>query len=139
MSLKPLMSKIITSLPARATALDAAKFMTDMNVGSVIVVEGNKPVGIVTDRDIMTKVIIEGKNPEKVTIKVIMTSPVITVSVEKSIFDVTKLMKKYKVRRFPVVDAEGKIVGVVTLSDILVFIGQEMKNIATTLKVRLGK
>ncbi|MDH5203630.1 MAG: CBS domain-containing protein [Nitrospirota bacterium] len=139
MSLKPLMSKIITSLPARATALDAAKFMTDMNVGSVIVVEGNKPVGIVTDRDIMTKVIIEGRNPAKVTIKDIMTSPVITVSVEKSIFDVTKLMNKYRVRRFPVVDAEGNIVGVVTLSDILVFIGQEMKNIATSLKVRLGK
>ena len=139
MSLKPLMSKIITSLPARATALDASKFMTDMNVGSVIVVEGSKPIGIVTDRDIMTKVIIEGKNPQKVMIRDIMTSPVITVSVEKSIFDVTKLMKKYKVRRFPVVDAEGKIVGVVTLSDILVFIGQEMKNIATALKVRLGK
>lgn len=139
MSLKPLMSKIITSLPARATALDAAKFMTDMTVGSVIVVEGDKPIGIVTDRDIMTKVMIEGRNPAKVSIKDIMTSPVITVSVEKSIFDVTKLMKKYKVRRFPVVDAKGKIVGVITLSDILVFIGQEMKNIATTLKVRLGK
>lgn len=139
MSLKPLMSKIITSLPARATALDAAKFMTDMNVGSVIVVEGNKPVGIVTDRDIMTKVIIEGRNPQTVSIRDIMASPVITVSVEKSIFDVTKLMKKYQVRRFPVVDAEGKIVGVITLSDILVFIGQEMKNIASALKVRLGK
>jgi predicted transcriptional regulator len=63
MALRALMSKDITSLPCTATVLDAAKFMTDMNVGSVIVMEDETTCGILTDRDIVTKVVSQGKDP----------------------------------------------------------------------------
>ncbi len=139
MSLKPLMTEEVTSLPPNATVLDAAKFMTDMNVGSVVVVDGDKPIGILTDRDIMTKVVVERKDPQTVKVKDIMASPVVTISVEKDIVDVTKLMSTHGVRRFPVVDSDGRIIGVIALDDILVFLGEELQNIATALKCELGK
>ena len=137
MSLKPLMTKELTSLPSTATALDAAKYMTDMNVGSVIVVDDDKPSGILTDRDIVTKVLSQDKDPKTTKIRDIMTSPAVTISEDRYIIDVTRLMSERGIRRFPVVDANGKIIGVITLDDVLVFLGQEMQNIATSLKREL--
>lgn len=140
MSLSTLMTKEITSLPQTATALDAAKYMTDMNVGSVIITdEKDKPVGIITDRDITTKVIANEKDPKSVKLKDIMNSPVITIGVEKDIVDATKLMGEYWVRRLPVVDQAGKVVGVISLDDILIFLGLEIQNIANVLKREIGK
>ncbi len=139
MSLKPLMTKEITSLPSTATALDAAKYMTDMNVGSVIVVDDDKPSGILTDRDIVTKVLSQDKDPKTTKIRDIMTSPAVTISEDRDIIAVTRLMSEHGIRRFPVVDANGKIIGVISLDDVLVFLGQEMQNIATALKTELGK
>ncbi|MDA8214824.1 MAG: CBS domain-containing protein [Nitrospiraceae bacterium] len=139
MSLKPLMTKELTSLPSTATVLDAAKYMTDMNVGSVIVVDDDKPSGILTDRDIVTKVLVQGKDPKTTKVGEIMTSPAVTISEDKDIIDVTRLMSSHKIRRFPVVDANGKLIGVITLDDILIFLGQEMQNVATALKTELGK
>ena len=137
MSLKPLMTKELTSLPSTATALDAAKYMTDMNVGSVIVVDDDKPSGILTDRDIVTKVLSQDKDPKTTKIRDIMTSPAVTISKDRDIIDVTRLMSERGIRRFPVVDANGKIIGVITLDDVLVFLGQEMQNIAAALKREL--
>lgn len=139
MSLKKLMTEEITSLPANATILDACKFMTDMNVGSVIVMDDGKPAGVLTDRDIMVKVMVGEKDPKAVLVKDIMVSPAFTVSEDADIIDVTEQMKTHSVRRFPVVDAEGKLTGVISLDDILVFLGIEMQNIAAALKQELGK
>jgi CBS domain-containing protein len=131
------MTREVTSLPESASVLDAAKFMTDMNVGSVVVVDGSRPLGILTDRDIMIKTMVTGKDPRDVMVKDIMVSPVVTVSEDKDLLDVTNLMSESKVRRFPVVDSEGRIIGVIALDDILVFLGTEMQNIATALRSEL--
>ena len=139
MSLMQLMTKEVTSLPTTAPVLDAAKFMTDMNVGSVVVVDDGKPVGILTDRDITTKVVVKERDPHTVKVKDIMASPVVTISVEKDVIDATKLMCNNKVRRFPVVDSGGKLVGLLSLDDILIFLGQEMEDIAICLKSEIGK
>jgi CBS domain-containing protein len=138
MSLKALMIKEVTSLPPTASVLDAAKFMTDMNVGSVIVMKDNSPSGFLTDRDIVSKLLAQGKDPKTTKISEIMVTPVVTVSEDKGIFDVTGLMATHGIRRVPVVDSSAKLVGIVALDDVLVLIGQEMQNIAAALKVELG-
>jgi len=138
MSLRTLMSKEITSLPVTASVLDAAKFMTDMNVGSVIVMKGDTPSGILTDRDIVTKVLARDKDPKTTKIGDIMVSPAVTISEDKGIFDATKMLSTHRVRRLPIVDAKGKIVGVIALDDLLIVLGQEMQNIASALKGELG-
>lgn len=140
MSLSHLMTKEITSLPETATALDAAKYMTDMNVGSVIITdEKEKPVGIITDRDISTKVVATEKDPKTVKLKDIMCSPVVTINIGKDIIDATRLMGEYWVRRLPVVNDEGKVVGVLSMDDVLIFLSQEIQNIANALKREIGK
>jgi signal-transduction protein with cAMP-binding, CBS, and nucleotidyltransferase domain len=138
MALKQLMTEEVTSLPVSATVADAAKFMTDMNVGTVVVMEGDKAVGILTDRDIMTKLIALGKDPSKAKVAEIMTSPVATVASDKDIFDATSMMRQHKVRRLPVTE-NGKVVGFIALDDILMFLGGEMEDVAAVLKAELGK
>jgi signal-transduction protein with cAMP-binding, CBS, and nucleotidyltransferase domain len=139
MAVSQMMTEDITSLPENASIMDAAKFMTDMNVGSVIVVDGSKPMGILTDRDIMIKVMVEGKDPNSTTIRDIMVSPVATVSEDKDILDVTHMMSEKKVRRCPVVNSEGTLVGMIAFDDILISLGQEMQDIASVLKFETGK
>jgi CBS domain-containing protein len=137
MALKQLMIKDVTSLPTYATVLDAAKFMTDMNVGTVIVTVEDIPSGLITDRDIVTKVLAQGKDPKTTKIEEIMITPVVTISEDKGIFDATKLMSTHGIRRFPVVDTKGKLVGVIALDDVMVLLGEEMKNIAGALRSEL--
>jgi CBS domain-containing protein len=134
MSLKPLISKEITSLPSTAKVLDAAKFMTDMDVGSVIIMKNDIPSGILTDRDIVTKVLAQGKDPRTVKVGEVMRAPLVTISENKNIIDATKIMAEHAIRRLPVVDSRKKLVGVMTLDDVLILLGQEMQNIATALK-----
>jgi CBS domain-containing protein len=134
MSLKQLMTEEITSLPSTATVLDAAKFMTDMNVGSVIVTEADSPSGLITDRDVVAKVLAQGKDSKTTKIGEVMVSPVVTITEDKDIIDATKLMSSHGIRRLPVTDSAGKLTGVISLDDVLVVLGNEMQNIATTLK-----
>jgi signal-transduction protein with cAMP-binding, CBS, and nucleotidyltransferase domain len=138
MALRDLMIKDVTSLPPTASVIDAAKFMADMNVGSVIVMKDNSPSGFLTDRDIVTKVLAQGKDPKTTKISEIMVAPVVTVSEDKGIFDIIRLMSTNGIRRVPVVDSNGKLVGFIALDDVLVLLGQEMQNIAMALKAELG-
>jgi predicted transcriptional regulator len=134
------MTKELTSLPEMATALDAAKYMTDMNVGSVIITdEKDNPVGIITDRDISTKVVAAEKDPKSVKLKDIMCTPVVTINVGKDVIDATRLMGEYWVRRLPVVNDEGKVIGVLSMDDVLIFLSQEIQNVAMALKREIGK
>jgi len=139
MSLKTLMTKDITALPSSATVLDAAKFMTDMNVGSVIVTDNNSPTGLITDRDVVAKVIARGKDSKSTRISEIMVSPVVTISDDKDIIDATQIMSTHGIRRLPVTGPKGNLVGVISLDDVLVVLGKEMQNIAATLKKELEK
>jgi CBS domain-containing protein len=139
MALKQLMIKDVTSLPTYATVLDAAKFMADMDVGTVIVTVEDSPSGLITDRDIVTKVLAQEKDPKTTKIEEIMVTPVVTISEDKGIFDVTKLMSTHGIRRFPVVDTNGKLVGVIALDDVILLLGEEMKNIAGALRAELQK
>ena len=139
MSLKELMTEDVTYLPSTATVLDAAKFMTSMNVGSVIVADGESPSGLITDRDIVAKVIALGKDSSTTKIGEVMVSPVVTISEDKDIIDATKLMSTHGIRRLPITDAKGNLAGVISLDDVLLFLSEEMGNVATTLKKELEK
>lgn len=139
MSLKELMTEDVTYLPATATVLDAAKFMTSMNVGSVIIADGESPCGLITDRDVVAKVIAHGKDSSTTIIGEVMVSPVVTISEDKDIMEATKLMSTHGIRRLPITDAKGNLAGVISLDDVLLSISKEMGNVATTLKKELEK
>jgi signal-transduction protein with cAMP-binding, CBS, and nucleotidyltransferase domain len=102
-----------------ATVAMAAKAMCKEGVGSVIILDHNKPIGIVTEEDINCKVVAKDLKPSKVHVKDIMSTPLITVSADKTSGDAAHMMVKHKVRRLPVVDDCNEVIGIVTVRDLL--------------------
>lgn len=120
MKVKDLMTKNPACASADAALSKVARLMVEHNVGSIPIVEknSNKVIGVVTDRDIATRVVAEEKDPKQIKASDIMSSPVVTVKAEDNIEDVTRLMEKNMIRRVPVVDEMGNCMGMVAQADI---------------------
>ena len=97
---------------------DAAKMMRDEDVGLAPIVDGDKLVGTVTDRDIAIRVVAEGKDPETTKVIEIASRELITIDPQQDLDDAVKLMARHQVRRLPVVEEDGKLVGVVAQADV---------------------
>lgn len=108
-----------TMIGIDANVANAAKAMCHDEVGSVIIVKNEKPIGIVTEEDINCKVVAKDLKPSSVRVDEIMSTPLITVSADKTVGDAAHMMVKHKVRRLPVVDASHKVIGIVTVRDLL--------------------
>ena len=111
----------------------AARRMLDYNVGCLIVVEhdsqGNKPVGIVTDRDLALKVVAGDVRPSSLTVEAVMSEALLAVIEMERLYDVLQKMNHKGIRRVPVVDQRGYLQGLLTADDILEFLSHEMKEI----------
>jgi CBS domain-containing protein len=86
----------------------------------------------------VAKVLAQERDSKTTKIGEIMQTPVVTISEDKDIIDVTKLISTHAIRRLPVVAADGKLVGMISLDDVLILLGQEMQNIASALKGEIG-
>jgi len=102
---------------ALITVREVARLMREYRVGSSIITMDNQPIGIVTESDILKKVVAEGRDANKIVVKDIMTSPLIAVDPYITIEDAMKIMNKHNIRRLPVIE-EGKLVGIITEKDI---------------------
>ncbi len=120
----------VITLPPTASVADAAALMADMNVGSVVVAEGLKPVGILTDRDIVVRVVRVGLDPDETPVFRVMTPEPLVLEEQMSLFEALEGVKHKGVRRYPVVDYEGNLVGIFTLDDVLQLLGLEMAAVA---------
>ena len=97
---------------------DAAKKMLDANVNSLLIKESDKAIGIITDEDLVRKVIAKGLDPKKTKIKDVMETDLITISPGKDIYDAMQVMRDHNIRQLPVLE-KGKLVGFLTAKDIL--------------------
>ena len=100
---------------------DVARKMLDNDCGQIPVVESETdktPLGVVTDRDIVIRIVAEGRDPGSATAADAMSTPCKTVTTDTSLHDCVCLMEAEKVRRIPVVDAAGKLAGIVSIADI---------------------
>lgn len=119
-----IMSKDPVTLGAEDTAERCATLMRDKEIGSVVVVDRDgKAVGIVTERDLVTKVVAYDRQSHQVKLKDIMSSPLISVHPHAEVAEAAKKMSDLRIRRLPVLD-EGKLVGMVTENDMLRFFPQ---------------
>ena len=96
----------------------AAKMMKEENVGLAPVVEGDRLVGTLTDRDIVTRVVAEGKDPQTVPVREVASTDVVTIDPQQDLDEALRLMARHQVRRLPVVEEDGRLVGVVAQADI---------------------
>ena len=111
------MSKNVLTAEKSTSLQDAAQEMNQLNVGCVIVTEESKPIGIITERDFVTKVAAEGR-PLFTEISEVMSSPLITIDPEETIWEASEIMKEKLIHKLPVIENE-RIVGVITTSDIV--------------------
>lgn len=116
-SVEDFMTKKVVTIESSKSVFEAARMLAERGVGSLVVVEQGKPVGIVTDRDVLTRAVVKGLDLKKVSVCEIMSKPLITVRPESSILEAIALMDKHSIRRIPVVRGE-EIVGIITSSDV---------------------
>ncbi len=116
------------------SVVEAAQLMRSHHVGDLVVVEdraGRKfPVGIVTDRDIVVEVVAAGVNSEALKVGDIMSPEVATIREDEGLFEALRYMRDKGVRRMPVVDREGVLVGILTLDDLLSLLAEELTELA---------
>lgn len=115
---KQLMSKNPYSVSTEKSLHDATRLMSAKNISCLVITEKGKPIGVLTERDLIKKVLAPDKDIDKLKIKDVMTKNVITISPEDDFVDVNKKMKSRHIRHLPVVD-EGKLVGVMTETDVM--------------------
>ena len=116
---------------------EAAGLMRMHHVGDLVVVEDRggqrHPVGILTDRDIAVEVVAAGVNPEALTAGDIMTSELATLRESEGLYEALRYMRDKGVRRMPVVEGDGALVGILTLDDLLTLLAEELTNVAKLL------
>jgi predicted transcriptional regulator len=105
--------------PPDISVRHVARLMTARGVGSVVVVDGLKPIGILTDRDVVVRVTAPGLDAMRIPVGTVMSSPVVTVSERESVDAAIQLMEQHGIRRLPVVDEAGQLSTILTMDDIL--------------------
>ena len=111
----------VITIDSDSSVMKAVKMMNENEIGCLIVTRRGKAVGIVTERDLLARVIAKSKNPKKTRVREIMTKPLISGQPEMDLEEATKLMFKMKIKKLPVVESEGKLAGLITLTDVARF------------------
>jgi CBS domain-containing protein len=117
-TVKDIMTEFVQTIPPNSTALEASQIMTKLGMGSLVVMQGKKPVGMITERDIVTKVASQDLNSSKVSVEKIMSNPIISIEPDRIIDEAALMMSVYQIRRLVVVGQDGDLTGIVTATDI---------------------
>ena len=119
MKIKDVMTKDVSSLHVDDTVIKAAEIMKEQNVGSVPVCDSNRVVGMITDRDIALRTVASGKNPDKQSVRDVMSTNPVVGQPEMDVLDAAKIMGERQIRRLPVIEKNG-LVGIVSLGDLAI-------------------
>src|SRR6266542_3054998 len=117
-SIRDLMTKNPCSIDADKSVAYAAKMMRDEDVGLAPIVEDDKLIGTLTDRDIAIRVVAEGKDADQTTVREVASTNVVTIDPQQDLDEALRLMAKHQVRRLPVVEEDGKLVGILAQADV---------------------
>lgn len=135
MRIKEICSRVVVVAEPHTDLREAARLMRDHHVGALVVVEKRdgvmRPVGIVTDRDIVVEVVAaSGVAPESLTVRDVMSSDLVLARETDGVFEAVERMQDSGTRRLPVVAADGALVGILTLDDVLRMLAGEMTALA---------
>jgi CBS domain-containing protein len=129
MSLQKFCERPLVTISSAMSIVEACQMMWEKNVGCVIAIDAGKPCGILTDRDAALKIVREKKDPQQTTVREIMTPNLVCIGVDKPLHELTTLMRQHLVRRVPIVNEGKKVIGLVTLDDLLMLLGEEMSDL----------
>ena len=139
MTLNVVCNPNVATVGAGEDVAEAAKLMRDQHVGDLIVVKPRNgaivPIGILTDRDIVVAVIAKGVDPKTVTVGDAMTRNLLTVREDSSVEFALREMRRYGVRRAPVVRANGDLVGVIAVDDVIQHLAEQLSRLADVIRL----
>jgi CBS domain-containing protein len=137
--IRDIMIKKVITFKDDSSIIDIAKKMGSLDIGCTIIVKGKKPIGIITERDMVKKVIAKSLDVKKTKARDIMTSPVETINPDANIYYVSKVMKEKGYKRYPVVK-NGNLIGLVSQTDLMnYFTEQRRKFVLSSLGKKLKK
>jgi len=115
---KMVMSKKILKVKPGTKVIKVAELMRDKKVGSVLISDGNSYAGIVTDADVVRRVVAEGLDPKTTPVEKVMTTPLLAIESTRSVVDANDIMDQEHIRHLGVIE-NGKIIGVLSVRDLL--------------------
>jgi CBS domain-containing protein len=113
-----LMTRSVVQLPSETPVAEAAKAMKARQIGSVVVVEGGRMAGVVTDRDIVVRAIAEDRDPAETPLRDVLSDRLVTISQDATASAAADLMRTYAVRRLVVTEGDGSLTGIVSIGDL---------------------
>lgn len=132
MSLQRFTRKQVATIAADASARQAAELMRERHVGAIVVTEGERPIGMVTDRDLALRVVAANRDPN-VPVAEVVSRKLLALQVTDTIDQALFTMRREGVRRLPILDREGAMVGMVSLDDLLVLLAGELSATAAAI------
>jgi len=118
-TVEEIMTRDPRTVDAGATLVDAAREMRESDIGNVVVLDGGRAAGILTDRDIVVRAVADGREPASTAVREACSSGLETLDPDQSVDDAVRLMREHDVRRLPVV-RDGRPVGILSLGDLAV-------------------
>ena len=129
----------VFTLPANKKVRDAARLLRKTNVGSIIITQKGKAKGIITERDIVHKVVAAGRDASKTTLKSVMSRPLKVIKASDRVEAAALALRNNRVKRLPVVDKSGRLVGIITEGDLLRVYPGMMDVVSETQEIRQGR
>jgi CBS domain-containing protein len=117
-SIKDVMTSNPRTVEADAQVVEAARIMRDEDTGIVPVVESGRLTGTVTDRDIVVRLIAEGRDAQSASVRDVASTDLVTVDPQQDLDEALRLMAQHQVRRLPVVEEDGRLVGIIAQADV---------------------
>lgn len=113
------MTRGVITLDKTKTVYDAAKLISSKEIGSVIITDKKDAIGILTERDIVSKIVAKNKDPKKVKLEKVMSKPLKAIYAHQTIQDAALAMRQNKIKRLAVLDKDNKLVGIITQGDLI--------------------
>lgn len=129
MSIQNLIKRPVASVAPTASCVEAARKMRRENVGSLVVEADGAPIGIVTDRDLMLRVLADELDPASITVSAVMSRFPAFLTTQRDLGEAIRMMREMRVRRLPAIDTNGRAIGILALDDVLVELAEQLEQI----------
>jgi CBS domain-containing protein len=116
---------VVLRVDANSSVLDAVRRMVEFNVGSLLVTDDGRDIGIVTERDYLRRVTLEGRDERETPVREIVSSPLVVVTPQTTVEECMALMTDRRIRHVPVVGDDGEVVGLVSIGDLVKFTSKQ--------------
>ena len=136
MPIEDLAREEVVSASQTAPVPELAERMRDESVGSVLITNDGTPVGIVTDRDLATRVLAEGEDPSDLTAEDVMSSDLCAVGPDAGFYQAAEVMSENGIRRLPVCDEDDELAGIITADDLTELLAEEHEQLAAVVRAQ---